>query len=192
MPAQPLDPQLQIAELRPALLRFARLQLRNDSVAEDVVSETMLALLERPEAFAGLSSLRTFATGVLKHKIVDHLRRAGRETTLSAGDGESDADLLDSLFHADGHWVDPPPAWGDPHTSLAQREFFEVLQACVDHLPDTLARLFMMREWLELETEEITRELGVTANNVFVMLYRARMRLRECLQTRWFGTEVGA
>ncbi len=177
----------QIAELRPALMRFARLQLRNDAVAEDVVSETMLALLERPAAFAGRSSLRTFATGVLKHKIVDHLRRAGREAPLAGEACADDADLFDALFHADGHWVDPPPAWGDPDTTFAQREFFEVLQACIDHLPASLARLFMMREWLELETDEISRELGVTANNVFVMLYRARMRLRECLQVKWFG-----
>ncbi len=192
MSAQPPDPQAQIAALRPALLRFARLQLRNDSVAEDVVSETLLALLERPDAFAGRSSLRTFATGVLKHKIIDHLRRAGREAPLALDASRADADLLDSLFHADGHWIDPPPAWGDPDASFAQREFFDVLQACVDHLPETAARLFMLREWLEFDTDECARELGVTANNVFVMLHRARLRLRECLQLRWFGDEVRA
>lgn len=177
--------QAQIAALRPALLRFARLQLRNDAAAEDAVSDTMLALLERPDGFAGRSSLRTFATGVLKHKIVDHLRRTGRETVL-ADDDQDPAEVLDALFHADGHWNAPPPAWGDPDATFAQREFFEVLQACVDRLPASLARLFMMREWLELETDEISRELGVTPNNVFVMLYRARMRLRECLQIQWF------
>lgn len=181
--------QSQIAELRPALLRFARLQLRNDAAAEDVVSETMLALIERPDAYAGRSSLRTFATGVLKHKIVDHLRRAGRETPIAAEDGDDQA-LIDALFQTDGHWVDPPPAWGDPDAACSRREFFEILQACIDHLPASQARLFMMREWLELDTDEICRELGVTSNNVFVMLYRARMRLRECLQANWFAEPV--
>lgn len=176
----------ELAALRPALLKFARVQLRNDASAEDVVSETLIAILEKPAAFAGLSSLRTYATGVLKHKIIDQLRRGGREVQVIAGDGESTDDVFDALFAADGHWATMPPSWGDPDATLERTEFFEVLQACIDHLPATLARLFMMREWLELETDDICRELDISANHCFVMLFRARARLRECLQIRWF------
>ena len=79
-----------------------------------------------------------------------------------------------------------PRQWGDPEASFGQRQFFEVLEMCVDALPPTQGRVFMMREWLELETDEICKELSITATNLWVLLHRARLRLRECLQTRWF------
>jgi RNA polymerase sigma-70 factor (ECF subfamily) len=63
------------------------------------------------------------------------------------------------------------------------------LQTCLDRLPAGLARIFMMREWLEYETGQICKELGITSTNCFVMLFRARMRLRECLDVEWFGNE---
>jgi RNA polymerase sigma-70 factor (ECF subfamily) len=179
--------------LRVALMRFARMQLRNDTLAEDVVSETLLALVEKPQAFAGQSSLRTFATGILKHKILDQFRRGKREvaldTSLSAShDGEaSDTDVIEASFASDGHWVDAPSDWGDPDAQYQRREFFEVLQLCVDQLPARSARLFMMREWLELEIVDICQQLDVSASNCSVMLFRARLQLRECLQVRWVG-----
>ncbi len=179
----------QIQRLRPDLLRFARLQLRNDSWAEDVVSETLLAVLEKPDAFAGQSSLKTFLIGVLKHKIIDQLRSVKREVQVELSDDESVDDAFDSLFLADGHFRDPPLDWGDPHANLERREFFEILQVCVDKLPAAIGRIFMMREWLELETDEICKELNISTSNCWVMLYRSRMRLRECLELNWFGEQ---
>jgi RNA polymerase sigma-70 factor (ECF subfamily) len=174
----------QIETLRPRLLRFARSQLRNEAWAEDAVSETLLAALEKPQAFAGLSQLQTWLTGILKHKLVDQLRRQSREATiLSRDDGE---DIDEALFDGNGHWREAPCDWGDPEFSLGQRQFFEVLEACVDQLPATQGRVFMMREWLELETDEICKELTISPTNLWVLLHRARLRLRECLQLRWF------
>ena len=179
----------ELSGLHEPLLRFAKLQLRNESMAEDVVSETLLAILEKPEGFEGRSSLRTYATGILKFKIIDVLRRRGREVHIEPLDEQSMDDALDALFAADGHWQDPPPAWQQPEKSLEQRQFFETLQACVDRLPERVGRVFMMREWLEREVDEICAELGITANNCGVMLYRARMQLRECLDRRWFAAQ---
>lgn len=176
----------ELARLRGPLLRYAGLQLRSDAMAEDVVSETLLAILERPDAYHGASSLRTYATGILKHKIVDVLRRRGHELPIEPVDDESIDDAIDALFRADGHWVEPPQAWGAPERALEQREFFEVLQRCVDRLPARLGRVFMMREWLELEVDQICEQMGINANNCGVMLYRARMQLRECLDRQWF------
>src|SRR3982751_530162 len=102
----------QIAQLRPQLLRFARTQLRNDAWAEDAVSESLLAALEKPQAFGGQSQLKTWLVGILKHKVVDQLRRHAREAVLESPD--DDADLDDLLFAADGHWREAPPEWGDP------------------------------------------------------------------------------
>jgi RNA polymerase sigma-70 factor (ECF subfamily) len=175
-----------VQALRPQLLRFARSQLRNDAWAEDAVSDTVLAALEKPQAFAGRSQLKTWLVGVLKHKLIDQLRRHHREaTTLTADDAE---DLDDGLFDSAhrGHWREKPCDWGNPDAVLGQRQFFDVLQACMDHLPPAQGRVFLMREWLELSTDEICKELQITATNLWVLLHRARLRLQQCLQQRWF------
>lgn len=174
-----------VQTLRPQLLRFARTQLRNDAWAEDAVSETLVAALEKPQSFAGQSQLKTWLVGILKHKVVDQLRRHTREATVLTGeDGE---DLLETLFDGSGHWNEAPADWADPHTALSQRQFFEVLEACVENLPATQARVFMMREWLELDSPEICKELAISSTNLWVLLHRARLRLRECLQVKWFA-----
>jgi RNA polymerase sigma-70 factor (ECF subfamily) len=179
------DFALQVQTLRPQLLRFARSQLRNDAWAEDAVSDTLVAALERPQSFAGQSQLKTWLVGILKHKVIDQLRRHSREATVLVSDDGEDID--DSLFDESGHWRELPQEWGDPESSFSQRQFFEVLEMCVDHLPPTQGRVFMMREWLELETDEICKELAITSTNLWVLLHRARLRLRECLQARWFS-----
>ncbi len=177
----------ELAALREPLLRFARMQLRNDSAAEDVVSETLLAILEKPDDFEGRSSLRTYATGILKFKIIDVLRRRGRELHIEPTDEQSMDDALDALFASDGHWQEPPLAWRQPDKVLEQAQLLQTLQSCVDRLPPKVGRVFMMREWLDKEVADICDELGITSNNCGVMLYRARMQLRECLDQRWFA-----
>lgn len=173
--------------LRPALVRFAVLQLRNETLAEDVVQDALIAVLEKPDRFARQSSLRTYVTGILKHKIVDVMRASKREFQIETGEDESDADVIDALFKPDGHTIDVPRQWGDPDATLEQKDFFRVLEICLEKLPAKTARIFMMREWLELETDEICKELHITTSNAWVMLYRARMQLRECLDLNWFG-----
>lgn len=177
-----------LTELRPALLKIARLQLRNDTWAEDVVSETLIAALEGAGSFAGQSQLKTWVVGILKHKIIDHFRKCGREVSADARMEASQAENFDDLFQPDGHFVERPlPAWGDPEASLSQSQFMDILQACIDKLPANQGRIFMMREWLDLDTDEVCKELSISSTNAFVLLYRARMKLRECLEQNWFG-----
>lgn len=180
----------QVAAHRNDLLRFARLQLRNDSWAEDAVSETLLAALTKPQAFANRSQLKTWLIGILKHKVIDALRLRSREVSLSPQDeNASPDDLLDqALFAPDGHFTEPPADWGNPEQELGSRQFFAVLEACTTKLPATQGRLFLMREWLELSSEEICKELGLTPTNLYVQLHRARQRLRECLDLNWFSS----
>lgn len=170
---------------RPYLLRYARLQLRNPAAAEDVVQDTLVAALAGQSGFAGRSAMRTWLTGILKHKIIDAIRRSSRE--VASGDGDEGGADMDALFADDGHWQDRPTTWGDPDRSLTELEFFRVLEDCLARLPEKTARVFMMREHLGVETDEICKELGITATNCWVMLYRARMVLRLCLQQQWFG-----
>ena len=176
----------QVQALRPQLLRFARHQLRNDAWAEDAVSDTLLAALEKPQAYTGAAQLKTWLIGILKHKVIDQIRRHRREVSTTRDDDDRE-DLDELLFRADGHWQEAPADWGHPGGALQQKQFFEVLETCMEHLPGQQGRVFMMREWLELDTEEICKETGVSATNLFVLLHRARLRLRECLQKNWFN-----
>jgi len=182
---QSLHSQLEV--MRPQLVRFALLQLRNQALAEDAVQDTLIAVLEQPGRFQGQSTLRTYVTGILKYKIIDNLRASTRERQIDTADDQSEDDAIDALFAADGHTVDMPRQWGDPERTLEQKDFFKVLEVCLEKLPAKTARIFMMREWLELETEEICKELAITSANAWVLLYRARLRLRECLDLNWFG-----
>ena len=180
------------AEHRLYLLRFARLQLRNDSQAEDVVSETLVVALADPAAYVGRSQLRTWLVGILKHKILDALREQSRQVTLCPQDPDSDGsqELESLMFESDGHFAHPPRDWGNPEAALVSRQFLTVLEACTEKLSPQLGRVFLMREWLELSVEEICKEMGLSSTNLYVQLHRARLRLRECLDLNWFGTRT--
>jgi RNA polymerase sigma-70 factor (ECF subfamily) len=182
------DFEQQLAAQHGYLMRFARLQLRNEAWAEDAVSETVLAALAKPQAFEGRSQLKTWLVGILKHKIIDGLRQRQREVVLDNGSDDDSFDPLEHMaFKADGHFAQAPSDWGNPEQDLGSRQFMAVLDACTEKLPPMQARLFLMREWLELSSDEICKELGLTATNLYVQLHRARLRLRECLELNWFG-----
>ncbi len=177
----------QLAEHRGYLLRFARLQLRNDAWAEDAVSETLLAALSKPQSFGNRSQLKTWLVGILKHKVIDILRQRKREVSLQDDEGDGHEELDALMFKVDGHFNSRPAEWGNPEQELNSRQFFAVLEACADKLPATMGRVFLMREWLELDSNEICKELQLTPTNLYVQLHRARLRLRECLEINWFG-----
>jgi len=190
-PVPPLDVDPFAIELdthRRYLLRVARLQLRDRDLAEDVVQETFLAALAGRAGFSGRSSIKTWLTGILKHKIVDAIRNKQRRPVAAAAFDETlDVDAHDAMFTDDGAWKAPPADWGDPENALAQSEFMDVLARCLDKLPPATARVFTMREILELESDEICKELSITANNLWVILHRARLLLRRCLEQNWFA-----
>ena len=169
-----------IEEYRPYLMRYALLQLRDATAAEDVVQETLLAALQARTRYAGRSSVKTWLTGILKHKIIDAIRRMSREAPALSGDE------FEALFDERGHWVEMPAAWADPGAALEQGRFFAALEMCLARLPHKTSQAFMMREHLGLETSEICKELAVTPTHCWVLLYRARMALRECLSKEWF------
>lgn len=171
----------QLAALRPTLLRVARRQVRNEVWAEDAVSETLLAALEKPLAFEGRAQLQTWLIGVLKHKLVDQMRRYTREQAF-AGDGEEGGAAPQGPTLAD---MPTPGMWGDPQAHLQQRQFMLQCQSLLQHLPAQQGMAFVLRDWLECETDEICKELGITATNLSVMLYRARRRMRDVLQPQY-------
>lgn len=177
-----LDPQ-DLARHRPQLLKYAMLQLRNTAQAEDVVQETLVAAIRGSDSFAGGSSVRTWLIGILKHKIIDTIRKSSREQSLDGH--EASPEDMDAYFLPDGHYADRPADWGDPEEALSRQRFFEVMEQCMQSLPKVTAQAFAMREVMGLETGEICLNLGITSSNCWVLLYRARMKLRECLEKNW-------
>jgi len=179
------------------LLKFALLQLRDPHLAEDAVQETLLAALTAREGFAGKSSVKTWLTGILKHKIVDQQRRQARETPVAdllRGEVERETDEFDVLFRQrDDHWDTAPQAWGDPEQALEDKRFWQAFELCAQTMSAAVARVFMMRELQGLSTEDICKELDITPTNCWVMLHRARMAFRLCLEQRWLtSTGEGA
>ena len=176
----------ELTSLHDDMLKFARLQLRDDSVAEDAVQEAMAAALSNRKSFDNRSRLKTWVFGILKNKIVDIIRERIRSPSTDIVDIPDHA--YDDLFDENGHWQEDtrPSNWGDPEKSASDQQFWQIFEACLTRLPENTARIFMMREMLGMETEEICKELEISTTNCWVVLHRARMGLRLCLDERWF------
>jgi RNA polymerase sigma-70 factor (ECF subfamily) len=181
----PLDAHTWLADHGDYLFRVARRQLHSDELAEDAVQETLLAALSAQARYAGDASPRTWLTAILKHKIVDLIRRQVRETGLPRD--EDDAESVDLLFRQDGHWAEPVKSWGNPQAAAERGQLRRVLDECADRLKPLMAQAFSLREVAGMETEEICKELGITPTNCWVLLHRARLFMRECLTLNGFG-----
>jgi RNA polymerase sigma-70 factor (ECF subfamily) len=172
---------------RQALLRYALFRLGDEAMAHDLVQETFVAALEKPDSFAGSAALRTWLTGILKHKILDAQRKAPREVTLHTPD-EEDLSDLDTLFDQTGHWgSDVPRRWAEPEACMEDRQFWHTYRQCCQRMPHRSALVFTLREVHSLDIVEIGQQLDITAAHCSVLLYRARMSLRLCLEKNWFG-----
>ena len=141
----------EFSRLRPQLLGFARLQLRADDAAEDLVQDALLAALQTKDQFSGASSFKTWVFAILKHKIIDELRRRARRPQAEEAEAALE-EAVAELFNEREHWAEVPSPCGDPAASLEQKHFWEVLNACINNLPPSPARVFAMREFLGLET----------------------------------------
>lgn len=170
------------------LYRYALRHTRDEHQAEEAVQETLLAALQAWARFAGGASVRTWLIGILKHKLMDQFRHEARLTPLDMPEEIAEGIAPDEeLFDARGHWKELPADWGDPETLLARDQFLRILQRCVEALPDRLGRLFMLREVMEEDSENICKELAITPTNLWTMLHRARLGLRRCLDRNQVG-----
>lgn len=186
-----IDPTAWVDEHGDYLFRYALIRLRDEVRAEDAVQEALLAALQHLDSYSGRSTERTWLTAILKHKIIDQIRKACKEVPFDASD--TDLSEFDPLFERDdewnGHWSDTlsPRTWQrSPEDALRQTEFFGVLQTCIGKLPERVAHVFTLREVDELDTDEICRMLDLSTNNFWVMMHRARMSLRRCIEINWF------
>ena len=176
-----------LPSLVPYLKKFALLQLRDETAANDVVQETCLAAIENQQSFKAESALKTWLIAILKNKIIDHLRSENRKVTITAVElGDED---FSALFNSRGHWnpEDRPADWGNPQEMFEKKRFWEIFEVCMTALPEKLARIFSMSEFLGLEAKDICKELSISSSNYWVIMHRARMQLRICLEKRGLG-----
>jgi RNA polymerase sigma-70 factor (TIGR02943 family) len=181
------DAQL-LSAIRADMLRFARLQLGDGDEAEDAVQEAFAGALRNHEAFRNQAALKTWMIAILKHKIADVIRQRQRAPVIASQiAGAEPEGPLPPLFDERGMWRDitHPAPWEDPESDINDSQFLAVFDACLNRLPPQQGRVFLMREVIELDTEEICGELSLTVTNVHVILHRARLRLRACLESNW-------
>lgn len=179
------DPAVWVDKHGDALFRYALLRVRDSDLAEEMVQECFLAALDARKRFDARSSERTWLIGILKRKIVDHLRRVSRQR--KAEPAPEPAAGGEPTFNPRGFWRLHPNAWkADPAQLLEDREFWDVFRRCLEKLPGRLAETFLLREVEQMGSEEICEVLDLSPTNVWARLHRARLGLRRCLETNWF------
>jgi len=171
------------------LYRFARARVKDSFTAEDLVQETLLAAYRSRNKFSGKSTLRTWLIGILRHKIVDHYRKQRPEQ------GEENIDDfvygMDNMFDTKEKWKIKPGGWGrDPENEYERKELMNMIHACLDDMPQKMSLAYTLRELQGVTTSELCEIFQTKKNNCWVILYRARMLLRRCLELNWFqGTK---
>lgn len=176
-----------LTAVRPRLFSFAFMHLRDRSQAEDAVQEAMMSAIEKHASFASRSSYETWVFGILKYKILDAMRVQKRDGRWQPLENEDDDDAIDRQFQQNGRWQQSarPSSWGEPEAAFETERFWQVFDACMIALPDNAARVFSLRELMGLSTGDICRELGIKEKNCWVILHRARLRLRTCIEKGW-------
>src|SRR5581483_3369081 len=184
-----IDPERWVEAHGDALYRFALLRLRDPKSAEEIVQETFLAALQARDRFLGQSSERSWLIGILKHKIIDYFRKISRERSVEEIDKIDEE--IEGLFDENGHWKRDetgPCEWAaDPELILERKEFWSAMERCLSKLPGRMASAFSLREIDDIDSREVCETLAISASNLWVLLHRARMQLRRCLEVHFFG-----
>lgn len=188
--ANPFLDEASLIALRRDMLRFAQLQLHSREAAEDVVQEALASASDALDRFEQRASVKTWIFSILKNKIIDTLRDGWHKRRIDIVSAEDEQDF-DVLFNEKDRWrrEEMPSDWGNPELAAENQQFWDVFEICINRMPEATARVFSMREFLGFEVTEICKEVGISSSNCWVILHRARMILRLCLQQRWFGEE---
>jgi RNA polymerase sigma-70 factor (ECF subfamily) len=178
------------------LYRMALVRVGKPDLAEDLVQETLLAAWQARDSYQGKSAEGTWLVAILKRKVIDHFRRSWRQ--VDTPEGLETEDLVEDFMATGeraGHWKAEraPAEWGrNPEQLMQNRQLRDVLNNCINQLPEALSAIFVMREIDGLKTEEICKELSLNPSNLWVMLHRSRTRLRRCLEKNWFQSTASA
>jgi RNA polymerase sigma-70 factor (ECF subfamily) len=164
-----------------ALFHFAKARVKDSAVDEDLVQDTFMAAVQSQERYRGKSSEKTWLFGILKHKIIDYYRK--QKNVVNVNDFIENPDQIETFFNVKGGWQMRPAHWStNPGKAHDTKKFLDYFFRCLSGLPKRTADVFSYREIDGLSTSEICTLLGITENNCWVILYRARMLLRKCLE----------
>jgi RNA polymerase sigma-70 factor (ECF subfamily) len=187
------NPEQWVDDHGDCLFHYAWTRVRKQEVAEDLVQETLLVAVRTHSNFGGRSSERSWLVGILKNKICDYFRKAGRETTFT--DLEFLRDEQSEKFNSEDYWIhDRGPAEWRPEgeDAMKRAEFWQTLESCLAKMPARVAQVFMLREMDDVPSKEVCATLNISEANLWVMMHRARMALRECLEVNFFEGRGGA
>lgn len=190
------DPQGWLVDHGDALYRYAWRRTGRTDVAEDLVQETLLAAWQARGSFGRRSKARTWLIGILRHKLADHLRRAGREEARmlqasSSTEEDFEGDEIEALcFQEDGHWREPLQRWDvDPPKAYEVDVFRQVVEQCTKGMSAHQREAFHLCLVGELEMGEACQIMEIKRNHLHVLLHRARLVLRQCLELHWLERE---
>lgn len=178
-----------IDDLREQMLKFTYAHVHDKNYAEDVVQEALLSAYKNSESFTGQAAFKTWVFAILKNKMVDVFRSNKQCINLSSLTDDDDETLAD-IFNEKGGWhkTHRPKNW-QPDELLENSQFWLVLEICLNHLPAKQAYVFMMREFIELDSLEICEKTNISESNLNVLMYRARLKLRQCLENKWLNKD---
>ena len=192
-----LEPEKWVERYSDYLYSFAYARLRKEEVAEDLVQDTFFSALRARDTFLANASEKTWLISILKRKIIDHYRKKSTQNELSILDkpieGEDGSSISDHFFGmaaGSGHWAEgatPQPWRRDFETSVESDQFYDILKKCITKMPEKTAAAFTLKNFDDMDTEEICKELNISASNFWVMMHRAKLLLRECMEKNWFN-----
>ena len=188
-----IEPEHWVERYGDYLFSYAIVRVNDNGKAEDLVQETFLAGLKARERFRGDSTEGTWLTSILKRKIIDTYRKKYSSKEISFGEHEEtvfDGDFYRSEEPFRGHWLEgkgPNSHSLLPEGELEQEELMKFIRLCVDQLPPQLAAVFVMKMIDEEDSDTICKDLDITPSNLWVMLHRARLRMRDCLEKKWMN-----
>ena len=181
-----LQPDLWIEKYADALFAFTLARINDATQAEDLVQETFLSAWKARESFKGEASEKSWLFTICKHKIIDHYRKKAREI----GPPAHQQDMTDQFFDTKDHWTvnDKPGNWGVAmEDGLQKKEFYQVLASCKKKLQELQQSVFVMKYMDDLDAAEICKVLGITSSNYWVLIHRAKLQLRACLEKNWIN-----
>ena len=188
-----LVPEKWIDRYADILFNYTIARVNKREVAEDLVQETFLAAYKGKDSFLHEASEKTWLIAILKRKIIDYYRKKSTQNELNIFDRNTKDNFINHFFETEsrstGHWTETaqPAHWNKLfETEVEADEFSAALQNCLGKLPEKYSAVFVLKNMEDLNSDEICKELNITASNYWVLMHRAKLQLRECLEKNYF------
>ena len=178
------DPRQWVSLYGNMLIQYALPRVRDMVVAEDLVQDTFLSALKGLGSFKGEASEKNWLFAILRNKIADYYR--GRKTEIVALE-DTVPQGQDSRFRKDGMWErnKRPQPWAEPENPAEHKEMQRIIDWCKEHLKELPKMVFVLKYLEERDSDEICKVLGISPSNYWVLIHRARLQMRECLEKHW-------